>query len=160
MAIGVFVAFSPLLGFQMITAVLLAMLLCANRAAALASVWVSNPFTALPIYTTTYLVGQFVLPGHVPIDVEVRLRGVVFDDQGEWLNLATQFCELYSLGGEALVPLGAGGLIVGLPMAIVGYILTRCALDFGHRHLPRRRKRDQSSFPRSVLPDGREQGRS
>lgn len=159
MAVGVFVAFSPTLGFQMIVAALLATLLRANRTAAVASVWLSNPFTALPMYMTTYVVGRFLLPGYEPIKVKVRLRAVLFDDEGEWLNLAMQFRELYSLGGEVLVPLLVGGFIVGLPVAIVAYIVTRLAIDFAHRHIPRRHglgreKRSQGEFSREGAGTG------
>lgn len=150
MAVGVFVAFSPTLGFQMVTAALLATLLHANRAAAVAAVWLSNPFTALPIYVMTYRAGGLLLPGFAAIDARSRLRAIVVNDEGEWLNLAAQFRELCSLGGEVLVPLVVGGLIIGLPLAIVTYILSQLVIDFGHRHIPLHRGHDQNSVPRSL----------
>ncbi|MFW6169575.1 MAG: DUF2062 domain-containing protein [Planctomycetota bacterium] len=160
MAVGVFVAFFPTLGFQMIMAALLATLLRANRTAAVASVWLSNPFTALPMYMTTYLVGRFFLPAYEPIKVKVRLRAVLFDDEGEWLNLAMQFRELYSLGGEVLVPLLVGGFVVGLPVAIVAYLVTRLSIDLAHRHIPRPRGLHRSRGPRTVRAGGRDGRRS
>ncbi|MFO7906124.1 MAG: DUF2062 domain-containing protein [Planctomycetota bacterium] len=104
-------------------------MLRANRAAVVASIWLPNPFTALPTHATTYLAGRFFLPGHAPIDEKVRLRAAVFDDEDERLNVAMHFRELGSLGGEARVPLVAGGFIVGLPLAIVAFILN----PFWHR---------------------------
>lgn len=62
-AIGIFVGFSPLMGFQMLIAIFLATFMYANRPAAMAAVWITNPLTFLPIYIFTYRVGKCLLPG-------------------------------------------------------------------------------------------------
>ena len=58
--IGVFIAFIPLPG-HMIVAALLALLLRANLPVAIASVWISNPFTMLPMYGFGYFLGAHTL---------------------------------------------------------------------------------------------------
>lgn len=60
LSIGVFIAFIPLPG-HMIVAALLAILLRANLPVAIASVWVSNPFTMLPMYGFGYFLGAHIL---------------------------------------------------------------------------------------------------
>lgn len=60
LSIGVFIAFIPLPGHMLIAA-LLAILLRANLPVAIASVWVSNPFTMLPMYGFGYFLGAHIL---------------------------------------------------------------------------------------------------
>ncbi|HSH69514.1 MAG TPA: DUF2062 domain-containing protein, partial [Deferrisomatales bacterium] len=62
-AIGVFVAFTPTAGVQALLALLLATLLGANRPAAVAPVFLTNPLTALPAFTLTYRAGLLWVPG-------------------------------------------------------------------------------------------------
>jgi len=56
-AIGMFIGLTPTLGLQMILVLMVAPFLRFNRIAALATVYVSNPVTALPIYYFNYKVG-------------------------------------------------------------------------------------------------------
>ena len=65
-AIGVFVMFTPTIGFQMLISVLIAWLLKANKAIGLPVVWISNPATFIPIFYPSYLVGR-VLLGWEPV---------------------------------------------------------------------------------------------
>ncbi len=60
-AIGVGVALTPTVGIQMPIAWLIATLCGANRVVALALVWISNPFTVLPLYYSEYLLGTWLL---------------------------------------------------------------------------------------------------
>jgi len=133
MAIGVFVGFTPPLGLQMITAAVLATLTHSNRAAAVAAVWITNPFTALPIYVLTYRVGRYLIGDGEAIDIRQRLRAVVVDEHGEWLHLSEQFRELLSLGWGVLGPMTLGGVMLGLPAAAAGYLLTRWLIAAAHR---------------------------
>jgi hypothetical protein len=54
MAIGVFISWTPTVGFQMLAAVPLAYLLRANRVAGVIGVYLSNPFTLVPMYWLDY----------------------------------------------------------------------------------------------------------
>ncbi|RLA02763.1 MAG: DUF2062 domain-containing protein [Gammaproteobacteria bacterium] len=62
-AIGVFLAFMPILG-QMPLAVVTAVFLRGNIPVALALTWISNPFTAPPIFYGCYRLGQLLLGGY------------------------------------------------------------------------------------------------
>jgi uncharacterized protein (DUF2062 family) len=61
MGLGLFVAMSPTMGFQMVIAIFLATLFKWNKIAAALGVWLTNPLTAPFIYGLTYLVGSFVI---------------------------------------------------------------------------------------------------
>lgn len=56
-AVGMFVGFTPTLGFQTIIAVAIAAALRVNKAAPIVFVWVTNVFTAIPIYALCHRVG-------------------------------------------------------------------------------------------------------
>jgi uncharacterized protein len=62
-AIGVFVSFTPTIPFHMVLVLLLATLLRANKIVGLPFVWISNPFTFVPVYAPAYFVGRLML-GH------------------------------------------------------------------------------------------------
>jgi len=61
MAVGMFVAFTPTIGVQMLIAGFLSWLLRANKALSITVVWISNPGTMLPIYWYCYRVGCALL---------------------------------------------------------------------------------------------------
>ena len=59
-SIGIFCAFLPM-PFEMIVAALLAIALGGNIIFAVSLVWISNPFTWVPLYTPCYWVGTKIL---------------------------------------------------------------------------------------------------
>ena len=144
MAIGVFVAFTPLMGVQMLIALLLATLTYSNRPAAAAAVWITNPFTAIPIYVMTYRIGRYFTPNYPVINLRKRLTAVVVDEQGEWLDLARQMREVAALGTEILIPLTLGGFIVGLGLAVVAYFATRSMVKLARRQFHKLRSEQEA----------------
>ncbi|MFA5293399.1 MAG: DUF2062 domain-containing protein [Phycisphaerae bacterium] len=60
LALGLFVAWTPLLGLHILIVIALAILFRANKFVAITSVWVSNVFTFAIIYYPAYLVGRAV----------------------------------------------------------------------------------------------------
>jgi uncharacterized protein (DUF2062 family) len=62
-AIATFVAFLPIMGIQTVVALALAALARANKAVCIPVVWITNPFTAVPIYASCWWVGRLVLTG-------------------------------------------------------------------------------------------------
>ena len=60
-AIGIFVTFTPTVGFQMVLAVFLSWLLGANKAVGVPIVWISNPATLAPIFYPCYVIGRSLL---------------------------------------------------------------------------------------------------
>lgn len=139
-AVGTFIAFTPTLGIQLILAVFVATALRANRAAALAFVWITNAFTALPIYTFCYTLGRRIVGGPGVSDTTARLRHV-FRMAGEheaW-DIFDRFRELLNLGGHVLWPMTVGGILVGLFCGVVVYVATRLLIALaghliGHHH--------------------------
>ena len=59
-AIGLFIAYSPLLGLHLLQIIVFSILLRANKFAAFASTWVSNVFTYGIIYYPAYLLGRII----------------------------------------------------------------------------------------------------
>ena len=49
-AAGLFIGLTPTVGFQMVLAVALAAALRANKVVCIPMVWITNPFTIIPIY--------------------------------------------------------------------------------------------------------------
>ena len=66
--IGMFVAFLPM-PFQTVVSAMLAVFLRSNLIISLALVWVSNPFTMVPILYISYLMGSEILGIHSSISI-------------------------------------------------------------------------------------------
>ncbi|MBA2704447.1 MAG: DUF2062 domain-containing protein [Blastocatellia bacterium] len=63
-SIGVFIAFSPLLGLHTILATLVAFLFRFNKIAVYTGTFINNPFvTLVPIIISSYAIGAFLLGG-------------------------------------------------------------------------------------------------
>lgn len=153
-AIGVFIAFTPTMGFQMLLALAVATLVGANRVAAIPPVWISNPATAAPIYLFCYRAGRLVVEGPgVKEAGGIIARGVAKTVQMALLALSAQFTEAWKLGQEVftevhsiLLPLWMGSLAVGTLLGLVTYaVVLRLVLAFRHlvkhRRLKRKRRR-------------------
>lgn len=115
-ALGLFVGMSPTMGIQTPIAIFFAALFKWNKISAAVGVWISNPVTAPVLYGTTYFVGS-------------HLTGVTYDFNLS-NNLDFQF--LYDLilqTPEILWALVVGGLITGIPVAVVGYSFSYSAVN-------------------------------
>ncbi len=128
-ALGVFVGLTPTVGFQMLIAALAATVLRVNRLAAVFPVWITNPFTIVPIYYFEYQVGSRVWPAeggpHVLERLEIlgeRISAVTVSEF--WSSMGAVFAGVGQLGTEILVPLILGSLVVGIACAAVAYPLT------------------------------------
>ena len=100
-AIGIFLGFMPILG-QMPIAAVLALLFRGNIGVALAFTWISNPVTALPIFSGCYGLGRLLVSHQGPEEQ--------FQFTLEWLL-------------NNLLPLGVGCLVAGLSAALITFIL-------------------------------------
>jgi len=130
-AIGMFITWTPTVGLQMILVVALSWLLGANKLVGVPFVWISNPFTLVPIYYPNYMVGVAILGGdyEAPDFVKAASAG------GSMLNrMKVWWTETYN----ALVPLWLGSIIVGLALGILSYGLIYYAVikyrKLRHRH--------------------------
>ena len=146
-ALGVFIAYTPPFGQHILLAVLLAMVLRANKFVALTWIWISNPFTFMPLYYPNYLLGRVVLSC-------VRTEQHFGSQQ-----VAAMLKQSLSLGHIVTECFSAefwqqlGGLIaqIGFEMLIGGLILGTIAATivyFGSFHLIQwyRRKRPHRRF--------------
>ncbi len=105
MALGLFVGLTPTFGVQMLLALLFAFLLRQNKIAAVIGVWITNPVTAPFIYGLEYQVGRLFLGlSYHPVQLSHELS--------------------WSMGMQIGGPLLLGSLILGVPIALIGYALT------------------------------------
>ena len=115
---GVFIAFTPTVGVQITIVVLLGTLLRANRIAAVAMTWISNPVTMIPMYYGYYVLG-LVLLGREGIDrAEFESLCRLDDGRSSWQFIADIFRELGA-------PLWVGSLVVAVIVTVPVYPLSR-----------------------------------
>jgi uncharacterized protein (DUF2062 family) len=111
-ALGLFIGMSPFMGLHMAIAVPLAALFKWNKFSAALSVWISNPLSAPVVYGISYYAGKKVL----------------FIENGyqlpEEFSLDALIYALQKAPGIIGI-LTVGGIVVGLPVAVIGYY---CAL--------------------------------
>lgn len=139
LAIGVLVAWTPTIGIQMAVAGALAWLLRGNVTAAVAIVWISNPYTAAPIYYFNYLVGYWLVGG-AWLDWNWFRDLLTPGARGYWEYLAYAYRQLASV----FWPMFLGSLVAGFPLAIGSYVLTYMGV---------RRFRDrEAATPHSATP--------
>jgi len=125
MALGVFIAWTPTIGFQTLLVIPLTWLTRANRVAGVIGVYLSNPFTIVPMYWLAYKVGALMLQETLTFR---EFREIVSLGRGDAWGHA-----LVSLGTELLLPVCAGGLILGAVTAVVGYWVTHWFASRGRR---------------------------
>jgi len=138
--LGAVVAFTPTLGFQIILYLLLATLLGANKVSGIPILFISNPFTAVPLYYMTWSFGAAMLnPAQqvtrASIQAWLGSTSRALQIGGVQRLLQTEF---WSETGRLLVSTGEelwlGGLVCGLILAIPSYFLTRRGIN-AVRHL-------------------------
>ena len=144
-AIGVLVAWTPVIG-HMIMALTLCALLRANKLVGVVAVWVNNPLTFGVIYGPSYLVGRVVVGFWKGSPVLVRPElddilhkmeaiGSIFTN----FHRAAFWRELFDILWKIGVELWIGCLIVGFVAAVVGYVFTYWLVIWHRRRHPRRR---------------------
>ena len=107
-ALGIFVGMTPFMGLHTAIAVPMAALFKWNKFSAALAVWISNPLSAPVIYGFTYYIGAKVLfiQNGYRLPMEFNLDALLYT-----LRSAPEII------GILLV----GGVVVGLPLAAVGY---------------------------------------
>lgn len=127
MALGVFIGITPTMGVQMPLALFFAMLLKENKIAAVIGVWISNPMTAIPIYTYNFKIGKYLLS-----TPDLRMPNF------------SSIQDVLALGHDFLLPLMLGSIVAGLFSAAVAYVITLRFYDvvrFERKILARRREK-------------------
>lgn len=106
MALGIFIGFSPTFGAQIFLSIFFAFLLRQNKIATFVGVWITNPLTAPLIYGLEYQVGRMLL-GFPPLSL------AHFKYEFNW-----------EMGVQVGAPMLLGSLVLGIPVAIIGYSAT------------------------------------
>jgi len=104
-AIGVFINFTPFLGFHTIMALLAFFVFPINRFATIVTVWVNTPWTVPFFLALDYQLGSWLL------GIKVDWQAFNFD------NLSS----LMALGQEVFLTLMTGGMLLGIVCAIAIY---------------------------------------
>ena len=116
-AIGVFIGLTPTFGIQMLLVLLVGFLTGRlfrfNRFAALVAVYVSNPFTMLPIFWFNYRVGALFMRAEISWDEFVHL--FEYDGISNWW---ATFVNVFQVLGTPLV---VGSLLVATFFALPTY---------------------------------------
>lgn len=115
-ALGIFVGMTPTVGVQTPIAIFIAALFKWSKLAAAIGVWISNPVTVPIIYSITYITGAKVM----------NLEPVFNTPMSpSWSTLKTMFQKAPRAFGAMTV----GGVIFGIPLAIVSYYLSYAAVE-------------------------------
>lgn len=105
-ALGVFIAMTPTAGLHTALAFLFAAFLRQNKMAAMIGTLLTNPLTLVPFYYCTYKVGGWFVRKPDPSSFSPE-----------------SIQDFFHLGGDLLIPLWIGGVIVGLVLAVISYYL-------------------------------------
>jgi uncharacterized protein len=108
-AVGVFIGMSPLLGIHTILGLLAAWLFRLNRLITLLGVYITNPWTIVPIYSFGTWIGARIVGMH-------RIIPVIDWTQITFLGFLKEFRPL-------LLPFIIGSSALGVISAIVSYLI-------------------------------------
>ncbi len=108
-AVGVFIGMSPLFGLHTVLGIAVAYLFRLNKFVTLVGVYVTNPWTIIPIYTFSTWVGTLCL----------GIENVFPDPDWKHMSLSKLGNELAPL----LKPFIVGTVIIGLISSVAGYFI-------------------------------------
>ncbi|HBB89744.1 MAG TPA: DUF2062 domain-containing protein [Blastocatellia bacterium] len=123
-SIGVFIAFSPLLGLHTILATLVAFLFRFNKIAVYAGTFINNPFvTLVPIIISSYAVGALLLgrPLRIPE------QGLALLKEPHLLT-ADYYPRLFHESWHIVLPFCIGGMILSVVCSLIAYPVTSSLL--------------------------------
>lgn len=143
-AFGVFMAWLPCIGLQMIGVLTLATVFRANKVVGLPFVWISNPLT-LPMYVPNFWIGCALLPGDYSTARFLESLGrAVSTDATLW----NRFRYFWQATIDVFWPLWAGSIIVASVLGVVAYFLIRWAVITYRAHrqarLARKEQREET----------------
>jgi uncharacterized protein len=124
-ALGVFLAFSPLLGVSALIGFMIAFIFGLNRFALLLGVLISNPCTLIPICAAgTYLGGLLV--GFPPRPSLPSFEWQALGSRNFWLQLMGQW--------HILKPMVVGSFVLSIVLSAFSYIATLCLIRQRRAH--------------------------
>ncbi|MCA9531331.1 MAG: DUF2062 domain-containing protein [Myxococcales bacterium] len=146
--IGTVIAWTPTLGFQMMLYFACATLLRANKISGMPILFISNPFTAVPVYYFAYRVGSVVLHGRsadtavarAQIAERLRQAAEVAGTTHWWQALGHE--AFWATVGHTMLALGVelwlGSFVIGFAMGAPLYFVTRWGVRLFRRASPPR----------------------
>jgi uncharacterized protein (DUF2062 family) len=111
-ALGVFWAFSPLVGLHTFLGLAIASLFRLNRVAVLFGLFINNPWTLVPIYTVATYLGSLLI-GFPPTTNLPHFEFHLLWSFGYWVQLVHQW--------RILKPLLLGSIILSITSAVLSY---------------------------------------
>jgi uncharacterized protein (DUF2062 family) len=140
-SLGLFIAFTPTIGLQVVLAFFIATALNLNRSAAVLAVWITNPVTIPAIFSLNYWLGSLILEGPSVILVSQRLFELAshLTTLDLWA-ITDQLSAVMELGMDIIVPLIWGSIIAGTISAVLSYIIMLRLLTFLFARWERRKK--------------------
>lgn len=119
-AIGIFIGISPTIPFHTVGIIGVTILLRSSTIAGLlAGIAVCNPLTMVPQYYLCWYTGNFIFPGRLSWE---RINDLLITVTTESFMDAMKV--LGSLSFDAVLVMLTGGLIIGIPAAVIGYFLS------------------------------------
>jgi hypothetical protein len=118
-AIGIFVGLTPTVGMQMVISTIVATFCNANRVAAISMVYITNPFTIIPVYSFIYYFGCFIT-STTPKGIMSVLHQINAQE-----SLIGKFSIVVSQGWSIQGPLWIGSVLIGILCAFPAYILVK-----------------------------------
>lgn len=142
-AVGSFIAFTPLIGLQTLLAALFAALIGASKKAAMLAVWISNPLTMGPIFAVTYQLGVVLgSPAPAVASTPGSLSAAPMASTDLVASTPYSLEGLMQAGWGYILPMFLGGAVIGLLAAFVAFHLThRSALAYQKAQARRRSDR-------------------
>jgi len=140
-SLGLFIAFTPTIGVQIILAFFVATVLNLNRPAAVLAVWITNPITIPLIFSLNYWLGSYFWEGPTLTVVSRQLFELA--SQLTTLDLwaiTDQLSAVAALGMDVIVPLILGSIIAGALSAALSYVILLRLLTFLFARRARRKK--------------------
>lgn len=125
MAIGAFIAVTPTIPFHTSLALLVAILLKASKPAAILGVWICNPLTVIPFYVGAYKVGCLFMNNSVAAMESVEKLIHRLESDVGFMDKVDLMMAFASEQLDVFLFMNLGGLILGLPVGIVTYYITR-----------------------------------
>jgi hypothetical protein len=153
-AAGVFIGFTPLYGFQIVAAVLLAWILGGSIVAAGLGTFIANPISFPVIWYSTYKVGCVMLTGNM-----LGSCGSLPEGFAGWGSAVFERLMDFSMEAAMLLvqgvwpvikPMALGSLPIGALAAGISYILVRQAVELRQRR--RRERLSVGACPGTVVP--------
>jgi len=151
-AVGMFVAFTPTYGFQIILSATAAVLLRCNKVATVLPVFLTNPVTAPPLLFLQYLLGRAILGGGSEQDLEKAkqlarvLNDIALTDLRATLGAAAG--AVRDLGWGIFGPTVLGAMISAVVVGLVTYPITyRSVVWFRRKREERAERRRLAGLP-------------